>query len=199
VDGRQLELPDKAQSYYEPCKTRPDFLYVRDQTAVYVDGPHHEYAHRKERDATQTACMEDRGWTVVRFAAGGEWEATVSQWPSVFGTQRSTGRRTDRSEAKPSFDESLFPSDWRAVLRTVSEQGIQVEPGRDVMSAGKIVGKTVAELRLDGRIVDVVDARAATSREVVQAITESGRAATAGDPSASECSQLLSAAVGARG
>jgi hypothetical protein len=91
LEERHLELPDKAQLYYEPCKTRPDFAYVRDKTAIYVDGPHHEYAHRKERDATQAACMEDLGWTVVRFEAGGQWAEVVKKWPSVFGTAKKDG------------------------------------------------------------------------------------------------------------
>lgn len=198
VDARALTLPDRAQFYYEPCQTRADFAYVSDQTAVYIDGPHHEYAHRKVRDAQQTACMEDRGWTVVRFGERDDWESLLKKWPSVFGTFRAGGSGPQRGEERPSFNASLFPSEWSELLREVSVQDVRVEPGRDVMVAGSIVGKTVAELRSGDRIVDVVDARGGTSSEVAQAIAASGHAAASVDPASPEAGAQLRASVEGR-
>ena len=85
LDERNLRLPSKAQAFFEPCSTRPDFLYEDLQTAIYVDGPHHEYPDRKERDRAQTVCMEDHGWTVIRFDHEDDWEAIVSRYPHIFG------------------------------------------------------------------------------------------------------------------
>src|SRR5262249_42573028 len=54
LEERQLRLPEGAQHYDEACRTRADFVYRTEQTVVYVDGPYHDYPHRKERDAAQT-------------------------------------------------------------------------------------------------------------------------------------------------
>jgi len=87
LDERNLRLPSKAQASFEPCHTRPDFLYEDLQTAIYIDGPHHEYPGRQERDRTrtQTACMEDHGWTVIRFGHEDDWQAVVARHPNIFG------------------------------------------------------------------------------------------------------------------
>lgn len=94
IEERGLRLPSHAQRFVESCRTRPDFTYGECQTVVYVDGPHHEYPERRERDATQTERMEDSGYTVIRFAASDDWVATVTRFPSVFGTARNEGERT---------------------------------------------------------------------------------------------------------
>ena len=83
LDERNLRLPPKAQPYLEAFKTRPDFVY--DRVAVYVDGPHHEYPDRHQRDREQTEVLEDAGWMVIRFGLKDDWEKIVSQYKSVFG------------------------------------------------------------------------------------------------------------------
>ena len=85
LEDRNLRLPSHAQSLVEECRTRPDFLYKEQQVAVYVDGPPHDYPDRQERDRQQTNCMEDAGWTVIRFGHRDNWESIVERYPSVFG------------------------------------------------------------------------------------------------------------------
>ena len=85
IDERGLRLPSNAQTLVEKCKTRPDFLYAAEKLAVYVDGPHHEYPERRERDQAQTDCMEDSGYTVLRFNTQDNWAGKVAKHPNVFG------------------------------------------------------------------------------------------------------------------
>src|SRR5262249_6009235 len=77
-------LPASAQEAIPSCRTRPDFLY-EGKVAVYIDGPVHQYLERQQRDVAQTEAMEDRGFTVVRFADEATWEAVIARYPSVFG------------------------------------------------------------------------------------------------------------------
>lgn len=85
LDERNLRLPSKVQTLFEPCRTRPDFLYEDLQTAIYIDGPHHEYPDRRKRDRAQTACMEDHGWTVIRFGHEEDWQDIIARYPNIFG------------------------------------------------------------------------------------------------------------------
>ena len=85
VEERDLRLPSKAQSPIEACSTRPDFYYEEFQTAIYVDGPYHDYPDRKQRDESLTEAMEDMGWTVIRFGHKEDWEEKLAQYPHVFG------------------------------------------------------------------------------------------------------------------
>ncbi len=85
LDEKALRLPSKAQVFIEACKTRPDFLYDEAQTAIYVDGPPHRYPERQQRDKTQTACMEDLGYSVIRFSEQEGWDSVIAQHPNIFG------------------------------------------------------------------------------------------------------------------
>jgi ATP-dependent helicase YprA (DUF1998 family) len=86
LEQRNLNLPSHAQKLVESCQTRPDFLYERECLAIYVDGPHHLYPERSQRDAAQTECMEDRlGYLVVRFDVNDNWEQTIARFPHIFG------------------------------------------------------------------------------------------------------------------
>lgn len=87
MEQRNLTLPSHAQKLVESCHTRPDFLYEKDCVAVYVDGPHHEFASRKERDSGQSECMEDIGYTVVRFDVRDDWEKIITKHPHIFGVK----------------------------------------------------------------------------------------------------------------
>ncbi len=88
LDGLRLRLPEKAQPFIEACSTRPDFFYEEHHAAIYIDGPHHEFPERKARDAAQTTCMEDVGYSVIRFAASDDWAAVVAAYPGIFGRAR---------------------------------------------------------------------------------------------------------------
>ena len=69
----------------ESYHTRPDFFYEREHAAIYVDGPHHLYPERQQRDRVQVECMEDSGFTVVRFGLLESWESIIEKYPSIFG------------------------------------------------------------------------------------------------------------------
>lgn len=85
LEERDLRLPTRAQPFFEECRTRPDFFYDDALAAVYVDGPDHEHPDNRGRDRERTECMQDRGFTVIRFGHDDDWEALVARYPSVFG------------------------------------------------------------------------------------------------------------------
>lgn len=85
LEVHDLHLPSHAQHLIEAGGTRPDFLYAECQTVIYVDGPHHEYPERQQRDASQTESLEDYGYTVLRFGHNDAWEAIIAQHPNIFG------------------------------------------------------------------------------------------------------------------
>lgn len=80
-------LPDAGQVLFEECGTRPDFVYKDAYAAVYIDGPHHQYPERVSRDAVHTACMEDAGYTVIRFGYAEDWDEVVARYPYIFGSE----------------------------------------------------------------------------------------------------------------
>ena len=88
IDRRQYRLPSKAQCLIENCQTRPDFLYDEFQTAIYIDGPHHDFPERQARDNLQVELMEDRGYTVIRFGHRDNWETIIAKYPNIFGKPR---------------------------------------------------------------------------------------------------------------
>jgi very-short-patch-repair endonuclease len=89
IHKRDLRLPDQAQVLIGECETRPDFLYREHHAAIYVDGPIHEYPDRAERDRTRTSCMEDLGYTVIRFPGDrSTWSHMVERYRYVFGGGR---------------------------------------------------------------------------------------------------------------
>lgn len=84
LEKHALRLPDKAQFRVDICKTVPDFWYEKGRTAIYIDGPHHEFHDRHMRDEEQTECMEDQGIEVIRFAEGEQWLAEIKRHPNLF-------------------------------------------------------------------------------------------------------------------
>ena len=84
INDRNLRLPTRAQGFIEICRTRPDFLYDNHSVVVYVDGSPHNYKDRQRRDAEQTNCMEDGGYTVIRFGIEDDWGSIVGKYPNIF-------------------------------------------------------------------------------------------------------------------
>ncbi|MBX5492708.1 MAG: DUF1998 domain-containing protein, partial [Chloroflexi bacterium] len=81
---RGYRLPDEAQYAIE--EARPDFFYVQDQAAVFVDGPVHDYPDLRARDATVRQRLERLGITVIAVPADETaWPAVIRQYPWVFG------------------------------------------------------------------------------------------------------------------
>ncbi len=89
LDGQGLRLPAQAQPLLKSYGTRPDFLYVRERVAVYIDGPPHDFPERQRRDESVTSTLEDAGYVVVRFHHEDDWDGTVRRYPSVFGTSET--------------------------------------------------------------------------------------------------------------
>ena len=85
INAQECRLPSRGQVLIESCGTRPDFLYDEHQAAIYVDGPHHDYPERAERDKTQAGALEDAGFLVIRFGAKDDWAQILSRYPHVFG------------------------------------------------------------------------------------------------------------------
>jgi very-short-patch-repair endonuclease len=88
LEDRDLRLPSKAQHFLDACKTRPDFFYEDQLALIYVDGPVHEFTDRAERDLAQTECLEDLGYTVIRFRHQDDWGRIISRFPHVFGVKK---------------------------------------------------------------------------------------------------------------
>ena len=79
-------LPDRGQPYLEEFNTRPDFAYTKDQTLIYIDGPHHKGNAQKTLDSEITQRLEDAGFTVVRFTTNkATWKAVIDKFAWVFG------------------------------------------------------------------------------------------------------------------
>lgn len=85
LEANNYRLPSDAQVFIEACRTRPDFLYREHQTAIYIDGPVHDFPERAGRDRAAREAMEDLGYTVIRFGHTGDWDAVVARYPHVFG------------------------------------------------------------------------------------------------------------------
>jgi len=88
VEERGLRLPTHAQRLVEEARTRPDFFYGDGyDAAIYIDGPHHDYPERQQRDAAQAVAMEDLGYMVIRFGHQDDWKEIVNEYPYVFGSE----------------------------------------------------------------------------------------------------------------
>lgn len=87
VHDHHYRLPDTAQELLRGVGSRPDFTYKDARTAIYIDGPHHAYPDRQERDRHFDDALFLAGWTSVRFPiddpAG--WLEIIRKHPSIFG------------------------------------------------------------------------------------------------------------------
>lgn len=85
IDERSCTLPGQAQELIEECHSRPDFLYDEEKVAVYIDGPPHDYPERQQRDQQQTECLQNMGYTVLRFHHEQNWQEIVERNAYLFG------------------------------------------------------------------------------------------------------------------
>lgn len=84
-------LPDDAQVLVEDAGVRPDFVYhlpAGTSVAVFLDGPDHDAARVRDRDAGAEHNLRDIGWSIVRIRHDEDWEVVVRRHPSVFGATR---------------------------------------------------------------------------------------------------------------
>jgi len=86
LESGDRRLPTEAQQLLAEYGTRPDFYYADPFALVYVDGPHHDYPERQERDRQQTDTLaRDLGCTVLRFGYRDDWKSIIDQHPEIFG------------------------------------------------------------------------------------------------------------------
>jgi len=86
VDESSYRMPTRAQLLIDDCHVRPDFFYVDQLAAIFIDGPHHEHKEEKRLDAQKTLCLEAAGYAVIRFGPEPEgWGQIFDQHPDVFG------------------------------------------------------------------------------------------------------------------
>lgn len=88
LEQRNYNLPSHTQKLIDACNTRPDFLYEKECVAIYVDGYHHLYPGRQARDQAQQECMEDCGYTVIRFGLLENWQDVFGKYSGLFGTTK---------------------------------------------------------------------------------------------------------------
>ncbi len=84
LEAHNLRLPDAAQKLIEACNTRPDFLYSDQGVAIFIDGPDHDLPDVAARDQQVAECLENTGYTVVRFAYTRNWEPTCDKHRYLF-------------------------------------------------------------------------------------------------------------------
>ena len=177
----------------EECHTRPDFMYDQQQTAVYIDGPPHDFPERKDRDRQQTEHMEDYGYTVVRFPHDDDWMSIVQRYPHVFGTPRILTRppQTPNNESEE-FEADLFPEIWQPLLASLAElPGTDVEPGSDVTANGRVVGSYVAEITRNGETLLIIDATSETKTLVDNTLQTAGKLTVIVDPAAPDAAAKI--------
>jgi len=192
MHARQLRLPSRGQVLVAGAGTRPDFLYDGHSLAVYVDGTPHDFPERQERDRKQETALEDLGWSVVRFGHRDDWGVVVAKYPEVFGTPVEAAGAAPA--AAPGLDLDLFPQAWRGVVSLLAkEEGVIVAPGGDVEVGGRVVGRTIAEVRREGCSLLIVDSAAAGSDATVAALQSVGRSACSLRPEADACATVFGA------
>lgn len=183
--ARNLKLPTSAQKFYEQCGTRPDFVYDKQHTAIYVDGPPHDFPDRQQRDNAKTAAMEDYGITVLRFHHADDWDETIAKHPNIFGISRDVMElvREPESASVETLDLDLFHSDWHAIVNDLQQANGTIEPGADVSLDGRVVGSYAAEVRRGEQQFFLVAEDQATP-EVIAALEANGAKVIAVDPKA---------------
>lgn len=82
-----FRLPDDAQLTVTEARARPDLVYRLhgNPVAVFVDGPHHDDPHQRERDSAAAERLEDLGWTVVRVRHDDNWTIMAMDHAWLFG------------------------------------------------------------------------------------------------------------------
>ncbi len=86
LESKGLNLPTHAQKRIQSCGTKPDFFYENHSLAIYVDGPHHEFPDRQQRDKDQEKKMRATGYSVLRFGRFDNWEDLIRKYPNIFGS-----------------------------------------------------------------------------------------------------------------
>ena len=177
VDRMGLKLPSDAQRLVDACTVRPDFLYLDEGAAIFVDGPHHDTPEQQTTDDKQQDALEDYGLTVIRFHHAAEWEPILRRYPTLFGTPvaRVELAPSPGTDADAAFDPEDFDASWRSVMiRLAAAEDVSVEPGNEVMDGGRVVDLDLATVRKGERTVRLVDDGKATADDVANALAKQG-------------------------
>jgi superfamily II DNA/RNA helicase len=85
VFEHDLALPTSGQKLIADCRARPDFYYDAHSAAIFIDGPAHDEVTEAKLDDQKRTCLEDLGYTVIRFRHDDDWPAIAGRYPSIFG------------------------------------------------------------------------------------------------------------------
>ena len=87
LETKGLRLPTSAQKYISEANTCADFYYEEQNTAIYVDGPPHDYPDQKAKDAQINTSLLEAGISCIRFhhAMRDKWKDQVKAAPATFG------------------------------------------------------------------------------------------------------------------
>ena len=201
--ARELRLPSTAQKFFEQCSTRPDFVYEKQHTAIYVDGPPHDFPDRQQRDEEKTAAMEDFGITVLRFHHEAQWGEIIAEHPNIFGVARevvSTSPADTEPETQEELDLDLFSGDWHTIIGQLSEQEyVLIEPGGDIASGGRVLGAYVLDIAANDGHLWVVDARGDGVQKLIDAIAAQGHPVIAVNPTDPSATEMILSELGGDG
>lgn len=201
--ARDLRLPTTAQKFYDQCSTRPDFVYEKQHTAIYIDGPPHDFPDRQQRDREKTAAMEDFGITVLRFHHEAQWDDMLADHPHIFGTAREVSSPSADSPAPSTdgqLDLDLFPGDWHAIVQKLfGLDGLMIEPGGDVASGGRVLGAYVLDVARKERRLWIVDGRENLGNSFLEAIESLGHSSLSVDPADSSAIEKILSKLGGLG
>jgi very-short-patch-repair endonuclease len=200
--ARDLRLPSCAQKFFEKCATRPDFVYEKQHTVIYVDGPPHDFSDRQQRDREKTVAMEDLGLTVLRFHHEAQWDEILAAHPHIFGVIRPATPSPEPTAAlsRDSLDLELFPGDWQPIVQELSgRDGLMIEPGGDVATGGRVLGAYVLDIAKNDRRLWVVDGREHPGNSLTGAIAALGQAVLAVDPTESSAVDKILSKLGGLG
>lgn len=179
VDRLGLRLPSDAQRLIEEAGVRPDFLYQDQGVAIFIDGPHHDKPPQQAKDNEQQDALEDLGYSVIRFHHAADWTSLFSRYPSLFGSptkeQVTAIPKELESQGIDDFDPTDFEEEWRELMtRLADTPEVEVEPGEEVMSQGRVVDLDLATVRKGDRVLRLLDESKPTSDRVRSALVEQG-------------------------
>lgn len=196
-------LPNQAQVYLASGNTRVDFLYRSDNggtTAIFVDGPHHDTQDVARRDLEIEEMLEDAGVMVVRFHHAGDWKATATRFPSVFGraepsdwTPEERGNRVDvldscSDRSRPSsadFLATYFDEHWHPLLQTLIEhEQITVEVGGEL--GARVEASYLARVECRGACVYLIDSDDKFAQRALELLAEDGQTGLVVEPGDSD-------------
>jgi hypothetical protein len=162
-------------------------------TVIYIDGPHHLFPDRAQRDTTQTECLEDQGYSVIRFGLQLDWDSVLQQYPHVFGVANllSVPVEAGSELTTAKLDLDLFDPMWHPlILSLTNHKGITVEAGGDVIQDGCVVGDFLAELTLNGAVLRLIDASHPAVEVVGQSLQSQGYSVLAIQPNMTDTEVL---------